>query len=84
MTTLDIIRLAAERAEMTGDIDRPEFHEVVAEISARTPEQQSAPFAFATLSTRAAATAAALREGAKAQMEFRALLSTLTTQPSAK
>ena len=81
MTTLDIIRLATERAEVTGDIDRPEFHDAIARV-ANAPCTESQMEPQIAIGELARSSAAALRESAKAQLEFRALLSTLTAQHS--
>ncbi len=65
MQIIDIIRLATERAEQTGDISRPEFHAVVCVIG-----RQSGNTALADAAHEAEQ---ALIKASRAQMEFRKL-----------
>lgn len=65
MQIIDIIRLATERAEQTGDISRPEFHDELSNLGRRVGDHE--------LASKALETAIALRKVEAAQMEFRKL-----------
>lgn len=72
MSTIDLIRLATERAEQTGDIGTPEFHEAVATLVSGLNDGTAGP--LNDIHASAKVTANALRSAAKAQMTFRELL----------
>ena len=65
MEIIDIIRLATERAEQTGDLHNPEFHDVVCVIGRMAGDD--------TLGSTAHEASVALRKAQAAQMEFRRL-----------
>ncbi|NBR90334.1 MAG: hypothetical protein EBS68_10530 [Rhodobacteraceae bacterium] len=65
MEIIDIIRLATERAEQTGDLHNPEFHDVVCVIGGMSGDH--------ALAETAKGAGIALRKAQAAQMEFRRL-----------